>query len=65
MAKKIYKIGIINDVHLSERSARCRKDNFLETALNKLEYVAQNNDYIICTGDLFHIHNIVNYIHDN
>ena len=57
MANKIYKIGIINDVHLSERSARCRKDNFLETALNKLEYVAQNNDYVICTGDLFHIHN--------
>jgi len=55
--KKVYKIGIINDVHLSERSARCRKDNFLETALGKLDYVAKNNDFVICTGDLFHIHN--------
>ena len=54
---KEIKIGIINDVHLSERSARCRKDNFLETALGKIEYVAKNNDYVICTGDLFHIHN--------
>lgn len=53
----IYKIGITTDVHLSERAARCRRDNFLETALTKLEYIAQNNDYVIICGDLFHIHN--------
>lgn len=48
------RIAIVGDVHLVERNHSCRKDNFLETALGKLEYIAQNNDYIIILGDLFH-----------
>ena len=47
------KIGIIIDPHITDRH-RCRSDNFLETALNKLDYVASNNDYVVICGDLFH-----------
>ena len=45
----------MNDVHVAERNHPCRKDNFMDTALGKLEYIAQNNDYVIITGDLFHV----------
>ena len=47
------KIGIIIDPHITDRH-RCRCDNFLETALKKLDYVASQNDYVIICGDLFH-----------
>lgn len=47
------KIGIVIDPHITDRH-RCRCDNFLETALNKLDFVATNNDYVIIGGDLFH-----------
>ena len=47
------KIGIIIDPHIIDRH-RCRSDNFLETALTKLDYVASNNDYVVICGDLFH-----------
>ena len=47
------KIGIIIDPHLTDRH-RCRCDNFLETALAKMDYVASNNDYVVIGGDLFH-----------
>ena len=47
------KIGILIDPHITDRH-RCRSDNFLEAALNKLDYVASNNDYVIICGDLFH-----------
>lgn len=47
------KIGIIIDPHITDRH-RCRSDNFLETALTKLDYVASNNDYVVICGDLFH-----------
>ena len=47
------KIGILIDPHITDRH-RCRKDNFLETALSKLDYVASNNDFVIICGDLFH-----------
>lgn len=53
----VTKIGIITDVHIMERNPRCRSDRFLNTTLEKLEYVAKNNDYVIIAGDLFHIHN--------
>lgn len=55
MAKKLT-VGIIIDPHLTERSHRCRKDNFLDTALAKLEYVAERCDKVIICGDLFHIY---------
>lgn len=51
---KEIKIAIVGDVHLVERNHSCRKDNFLETAMGKLEWIAQNNDYVIVLGDLFH-----------
>ena len=47
------KIGIIIDPHVTDRH-RCRSDNFLEVVLNKLDYVASNNDYVVICGDLFH-----------
>ena len=47
------KIGIFIDPHITDRH-RCRCDNFLETALKKIDYVASNNDYVIICGDLFH-----------
>ena len=47
------KIGILIDPHITDRH-RCRCDNFLETALNKLDYIAKYNDYVIICGDLFH-----------
>ena len=49
------KIAIVNDVHIAERNPPCRKDNFMETAVNKLDYIATNNDYVILAGDLFHV----------
>lgn len=51
------KIAVAIDPHVVERNCRCRRDNYLETALGKLEHLAQNNDYVIIAGDLFHIHN--------
>lgn len=48
------KIAIVNDVHLVERNHSCRRDNYLETALAKLDYIASNNDYVIILGDLVH-----------
>ncbi len=47
------KIGIFIDPHITDRH-RCRKDNFLQAALNKMEFVAKNNDYVLILGDLFH-----------
>ena len=47
------KIGILIDPHITDRH-RCRQDDFLETALGKLDFVASNNDYVIVCGDLFH-----------
>lgn len=47
------KIGIFIDPHITDRH-RCRKDNFLQTVINKMEFVANNNDYVIIPGDLFH-----------
>lgn len=54
-------IAILIDPHVTDRH-RCRKDNFLETALSKLDYVASHNDYVIIVGDLFHTNNNSNYI---
>lgn len=51
------KIGVVVDPHLVERACRCRKDNFFETALGKLDYIASENDYVLIAGDLCHIHN--------
>lgn len=50
------KIAIVGDPHISEKTPRCRVDNYLETVLGKLEFIAKNNDKVIILGDLFHIH---------
>ena len=55
------KIGIVVDPHITDRH-RCRQDNFLETVLSKLDYVATNNDYVLVLGDLFHTNSNSNYI---
>lgn len=55
------KIGICIDPHVTDRH-RCRQDNFLETVIGKLDYIASNNDYVIICGDLFHTNSNSNYI---
>lgn len=55
------KIGIVIDPHITDRH-RCRQDDFLETVLGKLDYVASNNDYVLIGGDLFHSSHNPNYI---
>ena len=55
------KVGILIDPHITDRH-RCRKDDFIETVLGKLDYVANNNDYVIICGDLFHTNSNSNYI---
>lgn len=55
------KIGIFLDPHITDRH-RCRKDNFLETVLNKMDFVASENDYVIIPGDLFHTSSNSNFI---
>lgn len=55
MTLKETKIAVTIDPHLVERNHRCRRDNFFETALGKLEYLAKNNDYVVIAGDLFHV----------
>lgn len=46
-------IGIILDPHLTDKSPRARKDDYLETSLRKLEYVFEKNEKSIIVGDLF------------
>lgn len=55
------KIGIFIDPHVTDRH-RCRQDNFLETVLNKMDYIASNNDYVVIPGDIFHTNSNSNYI---
>jgi DNA repair exonuclease SbcCD nuclease subunit len=55
------KIGICADPHITDRH-RCRQDNFLETVIKKLDYIAANNDFVLILGDLFHTCSNSNYI---
>ena len=55
------KIAILIDPHITDRH-RCRQDNFLDTAIKKLDYVASNNDYVVIVGDLFHTSSNSNFI---
>lgn len=55
------KIGIFIDPHVTDRH-RCRQDNFLETVLGKMDYVASNNDFVVIPGDIFHTNSNSNYI---
>jgi len=47
------KIAIVGDIHIQENNPRVRKDEYLETVLGKLKYLLENNDKVICLGDLF------------
>lgn len=49
------RIAIVGDVHLAT-SHRCRQDDFLETALEKLQFIRNENDKVIILGDLFHVY---------
>ena len=55
------KIGIFIDPHVTDRH-RCRCDNFLETVIEKMDYIASQNDYVIDVGDLFHTSSNANHI---
>ena len=54
-------IAILIDPHVTDRH-RCRKDNFLETVIEKLDYIASQNDFVVIVGDLFHTNSNSNYI---
>lgn len=56
------RIAIIGDVHISERAPRARKDNFLETTLNKLDHIAEENDKVIILGDTLNSHSNSTYL---
>lgn len=56
------KIAIIGDIHIRERSPAIRKDDYLTNVLNKLEYVLNNNDKVICLGDMFNTYNNSDYL---
>ena len=55
------KIGIFIDPHVTDRH-RCRCDNFLEVVIEKMDYIARQNDYVIIVGDLFHTSSNANHI---
>lgn len=55
------KIAIVGDPHIAQ-GFRARTDDYLHTVLNKIEYIAQENDYIIFLGDLFDASNMSTYI---
>lgn len=55
------KIGICIDPHITDRH-RCRQDNFMETVIKKLDFIASNNDYVLIPGDFFHTCSNSNYI---
>lgn len=46
------KIAIIGDIHLAT-TFRCRIGDFLQDIFDKLNYISDNNDIIICLGDFF------------
>lgn len=56
----MYRYIQVNDVHLSDKPPRWRKDSYTDEVLEKLQWVAhqgplQRAQAILCTGDLFHI----------
>lgn len=57
------KIGIIGDLHLSQRRPLKRKDDFINTEKNKLDQIyeifkEEKVDYVFQTGDIFDIKGI-------
>ena len=46
------KIAIVGDPHIST-GFRARVDDYLRTVLNKIEYIASENDAVIFLGDVF------------
>lgn len=46
------RIAIVGDPHIST-GFRARIDDYLQTVLNKINYIAENNDAIIFLGDVF------------
>lgn len=50
---KDFKVSIVGDVHIMERSPRYRKDDYLNSILSKLDYIFDNSDIVLFLGDLF------------
>ena len=38
-----------------EKNPRARKDKYLKTVIDKLDYIASHNNYVVIAGDLLHI----------
>lgn len=56
----MFKIITFTDVHLADKNPASRKDNYLESLLNKLEQIKdiceqRKVDIAVCAGDLFHL----------
>lgn len=49
---KTIKIGFINDLHGRGNNPIARMDNYPEAILKKVEYILDNNDIIVFTGDV-------------
>lgn len=47
------KIAVVGDQHITGSNPRCRKDNYLDSILNKIEQILATNDIFIGLGDLF------------
>jgi predicted phosphodiesterase len=47
------RVAVVGDTHLIETPPQCRKDNYLESLLLKINHVCNENDVIIFLGDLF------------
>lgn len=47
------KIAVVGDLHLQERNPGKRIDNYFNKALNKIERIRRENDYLIILGDFF------------
>ena len=56
------KIAIIGDIHIRERNFPVRKDDYLSSILDKLEYVLDRYEKVICLGDMFEDYKNSDYI---
>ena len=58
------KLAIVGDPHVIDLKPRCRKDNYFDVVLGKIETVLTENDIVIFLGDIFS-HPTVPFLHLN
>ena len=50
---KEYRVAVVGDVHLTDRSPRSRKDNYFLTTMSEISKIVEFNDIILFLGDIF------------